>query len=99
MGNNEALASALEKLGKYSGRLPMNANPSTAHMFIVNPLSGQRMMSLFSTHPPLEERIAKLRGIQPVKHVSDHHGKRRVDKGRDNGRNQGRQFWKRLSGK
>jgi len=99
IGNNEALASALEKLGRYSGRLPMNANPSTAHMFIVNPLSGQKMMSLFSTHPPLEERIAKLRGIQPVKNVSDHHGESRPDKGMNKGRNQGRQFWNRLSGK
>jgi len=57
------LASALEKLGAYSKRLPMNANPSTAHMFIVNPLSGKSMMNLFSTHPPIEERIARLRGM------------------------------------
>ncbi|HIJ55770.1 MAG TPA: zinc metalloprotease HtpX [Deltaproteobacteria bacterium] len=61
----EGLAKALEKLGAYSKRLPMNANPSTAHMFIVNPLSGRSMMSLFSTHPPLEERIARLRGVRP----------------------------------
>jgi heat shock protein HtpX len=45
--------------------LPMDANPSTAHMFIVNPLSGRSLMSLFSTHPPLEERIARLRGTPP----------------------------------
>jgi heat shock protein HtpX len=64
-GSPEGLAKALEKLGAYSGRLPMNANPSTAHMFIVNPLSGKSLMSLFSTHPPLEERIARLRGVQP----------------------------------
>ena len=99
MGNNEALASALEKLGRYSGRLPMNANPSTAHMFIVNPLSGKKMMSLFSTHPPLEDRIAKLRGIQPAKNVSDHHGESRPNKGMNKGRERGRQFWNRLSGK
>ena len=61
-GNPEGLARALEKLGQYSKRIPMDANPSTAHMFIVNPLSGRSMMSLFSTHPPLEERIARLRG-------------------------------------
>ena len=54
----------LRKLGAYSGRLPMDANPSTAHMFIVNPLSGRSLMHLFSTHPPLEERIARLRGLQ-----------------------------------
>jgi len=64
-GHSEGLAKALEKLGAYSKRLPMNANPSTAHMFIVNPLSGRSMMSLFSTHPPLEERIARLRGVRP----------------------------------
>jgi heat shock protein HtpX len=51
-GNPEGLATALEKLGAYSKKLPMDANPSTAHMFIVNPLSGRSLMSLFSTHPP-----------------------------------------------
>ncbi len=61
MGGPEGLARALEKLGAYSRRLPMDANPSTAHMFIVNPLSGKSLMNLFSTHPPLEERIARLR--------------------------------------
>ena len=61
-GTPEGLARALDKLGRYSKKLPMNANPSTAHIFIVNPLSGRSLMSLFSTHPPLEERIARLRG-------------------------------------
>jgi heat shock protein HtpX len=69
VGHGEGLARALEKLGAYSSRIPMQANPSTAHMFIVNPLSGRSLMSLFSTHPPLEERIARLRGrgnhVQP----------------------------------
>ncbi|MEE4261079.1 MAG: zinc metalloprotease HtpX [Desulfobacteraceae bacterium] len=64
-GNPEGLATALEKLGAYSKKMPMDANPSTAHMFIVNPLSGRSMMNLFSTHPPLEERIARLRGAPP----------------------------------
>ncbi len=64
-GHPEGLARALEKLGAYSERRPMNANPSTAHMFIVNPLSGGSLMKLFSTHPPLEERIARLRGTRP----------------------------------
>jgi heat shock protein HtpX len=63
-GNSEGLAGALEKLGAYSKQIPMNANPSTAHMFIVNPLSGRSMMSLFSTHPPIEERVARLRGTR-----------------------------------
>ena len=62
-GNPRWLANALEKLGAFAGKLPMNANPSTAHMFIVNPLSGRSLMNLFSTHPPLEERIARLRGM------------------------------------
>lgn len=62
-GNPRWLAGALEKLGAYSGRIPLDANPSTAHMFIVNPLSGRSLMNLFSTHPPLEERIARLRAM------------------------------------
>ena len=65
-GSPEGLADALEKLGAYSGKIPMNANPSTAHMFISNPLSGQKLMKLFSTHPPMEERIARLRGIRKL---------------------------------
>ncbi len=61
-GQPQGLANALEKLGGYSKSIPMHANPNTAHMFIVNPLSGGRLASLFSTHPPLERRIAKLMG-------------------------------------
>jgi len=61
-GNSEGLASALEKLGAYSKQIPMQAEPATAHMFIANPLSGKSMMNLFSTHPPLEKRIARLTG-------------------------------------
>ena len=61
-GSPYGLAHALEKLGKATQRIPMEANPSTAHMFIVNPLSGRSMMKLFSTHPPLEERIRRLLG-------------------------------------
>jgi heat shock protein HtpX len=61
-GHPAFLADALGKLGAYSKRLPLHANPSTAHMFIVSPLSGSGLMNLFSTHPPLEDRIARLRG-------------------------------------
>jgi heat shock protein HtpX len=61
-GTPYGLAHALEKLGKATHQIPMDANPSTAHMFIVNPLSGRAMMKLFSTHPPLEERIRRLLG-------------------------------------
>jgi heat shock protein HtpX len=55
-----SLAKALGKLEMASQRIPMQANPSTAHMFIVNPLRGGGVFSLFSTHPPIEERIARL---------------------------------------
>jgi heat shock protein HtpX len=54
------LANALRKLQSANERLPMDASPQTAHLFIVNPLSGAGLMKLFSTHPPLEERIARL---------------------------------------
>jgi len=63
--NPYGLASALEKLTKASQAIPMDAKPSTAHLFIVNPLSGKAFMNLFSTHPPLEERIARLRSMKP----------------------------------
>jgi heat shock protein HtpX len=56
-----ALASALQKLQRASERIPMHANPATAHLFIVNPLTGGGLMKLFSTHPPLEDRIRRLR--------------------------------------
>lgn len=55
-----ALASALAKLHNMNLRMPMHNNPATSHMFIVNPLSGKSFASLFSTHPPVEDRIAKL---------------------------------------
>lgn len=63
-GNSEGLASALEKLGAYSGKIPMQAEPATAHMFISNPLAGRNLSNLFSTHPPIEERVARLRGTR-----------------------------------
>jgi heat shock protein HtpX len=62
-GNPLALASALKKLHAGSQRIPMNANPATAHMFIVNPLRGGGLVNLFSTHPPMEERIARLEAM------------------------------------
>jgi heat shock protein HtpX len=55
-----SLARALGKLEVAAQRIPMEANPSTAHLFIVNPLRGGGVLSLFSTHPPIEERIARL---------------------------------------
>jgi len=65
-GKPYGLAGALEKLSRASEIVPMDANPSTAHMFIVNPLTGRSLMNLFSTHPPIEERIARLRSMRPV---------------------------------
>ncbi|MBT8373271.1 MAG: zinc metalloprotease HtpX [Deltaproteobacteria bacterium] len=91
-GNPEGLAGALEKLGTYSKRLPMNANPSTAHMFIVNPLSGRGLMNLFSTHPPLEERIARLRGSRPSSGSRE-----KIESGRSRQENAARAAWDRLS--
>ena len=62
--NPNGLASALAKLGQATKMVPMDANPATAHLFIVNPLSGRALSNLFSTHPPLEERIARLRAMR-----------------------------------
>ena len=60
-GNPRFLASALRKLDMASKRIPMDAaTPATSHMFIVNPLTGGGLVKLFSTHPPIEERIARL---------------------------------------
>ncbi|MBF0398381.1 MAG: zinc metalloprotease HtpX [Desulfobacterales bacterium] len=64
VGHPEGLARALEKLGAYSHQIPMDAKPATAHMFIVNPLSGGSIMNFFSTHPPIEKRVANLRGAE-----------------------------------
>jgi heat shock protein HtpX len=64
-GNPYALASALRKLDAYSRRIPMVASPSTAHLFIIQPLLGVNVGSLFSTHPPIAKRIERLTG-QPA---------------------------------
>lgn len=60
-GNSEGLASALLKLEQGVKQVPMEVNPAASHMFIMNPLAGKSLMRLFSTHPPIEERVAKLR--------------------------------------
>lgn len=62
-GNPNGLASALRKLGEVSKRRPMVASNNTAHLFIVQPFSGQAFLSLFSTHPPIEERVKRLTGM------------------------------------
>jgi len=63
-GKTWGLARALEKLETASQAIPMEAAPATAHLFIVNPLSGRTLLRLFSTHPPIEERIARLRSMR-----------------------------------
>lgn len=71
-GNPYALASALEKLDAYSKRLPMAASPSNAHLFIVAPLlSGRDFANLFSTHPPIPQRIERLIGRKSIYGVED----------------------------
>jgi len=62
-GNPRYLANALKKLHMASQRIPLDAQPATAHMFIVNPLSGSGILKLFSTHPPIEERVARLESM------------------------------------
>jgi len=65
-GNPYALASALQKLDAYSKQVPMQATPSTAHLFIIAPLLGGGFGSLFSTHPPIPKRIERLIGREHV---------------------------------
>jgi heat shock protein HtpX len=62
VGSPHGLVSALKKIDAISRRVPLDANPATAHMFIIKPFSGGGLMSLFSTHPPTEARVAALLG-------------------------------------
>jgi heat shock protein HtpX len=64
VGYPNGLANALRKLHAAAPRIPLHAAPATAHLFIVNPLSGASLMQLFSTHPPLEKRIERLMQVQ-----------------------------------
>ncbi|OGS45704.1 MAG: protease HtpX [Elusimicrobia bacterium RIFOXYD2_FULL_34_15] len=66
-GEPLSLASALRKLENYSKKIPSHVEPATAHMFIVNPLRGDSLLKLFSTHPPVEERIKKLEKLAEMK--------------------------------
>jgi len=59
-GKGQGLASALRQLEGYNKRIPMQVNPATAQMYIVNPLAASNLANLFSTHPPIEERIRRL---------------------------------------
>jgi heat shock protein HtpX len=63
-GHPDGLVSALRKLESGSRRIPMNADPATAHMFIIKPFNGRSLMNLFSTHPSTEQRIARLEALR-----------------------------------
>jgi Heat shock protein. Metallo peptidase. MEROPS family M48B len=63
-GRADGLASALLKLERAAGRIPMQVNPATSHLFIVNPLSGETFARLFSTHPPIAERVSRLKRLR-----------------------------------
>jgi len=64
VGDANPLADALEHLESYCAHVPGGFNPATSHLFIVNPLRGQSLVQLFSTHPPTEERIRRLRSMR-----------------------------------
>jgi len=63
-GQPDGLANALVKLERAASRVPMQVNPAASHLFIVNPLSGEAFARLFSTHPPIAERVRKLQQIR-----------------------------------
>jgi heat shock protein HtpX len=63
-GRPQSLAGALRKLEAYAHRIPMDVNPAAAQLAIVNPLAGGRALRLFSTHPPTEDRVARLRELE-----------------------------------
>jgi len=63
--NGQPLANALVKLEEYNKQVPMQVNPAQAQMYIVNPLSAAGITRLFSTHPPIEERVARLMALRP----------------------------------
>jgi heat shock protein HtpX len=63
-GHPDNLISALQKLESASRQIPMNADPATAHMFIIKPFTGRSLMNLFSTHPSTEQRIARLEAMR-----------------------------------
>lgn len=65
-GRPEALAGALEKLSAPASREALEANPSTAHLFIVNPLSAEGAMRWFRSHPPVDQRVARLKALKPA---------------------------------
>jgi len=77
-----ALANALHKISRGVEILPMNAKPATAHMFIMNPLSGQKAMNLFSTHPAVEDRIKKLKDMDKAGQGRQYHDLSGINQGK-----------------
>jgi heat shock protein HtpX len=69
LGDPSPMISALRKLELGAQRIPMHANQATAHMFIVSPLSGGGLMKMFSTHPPIEERVRRLQALTGMPHL------------------------------
>jgi heat shock protein HtpX len=65
-GRSDGLANALLKLEQAAHAVPMHVNPATSHLFIVNPLSAASIGRLFSTHPPIDERVRRLREMRLV---------------------------------
>ncbi|WP_321495685.1 zinc metalloprotease HtpX [uncultured Desulfobacter sp.] len=100
-GNPSGLASALSKLGSFSRSRPqVDASPATAHMFIVNPLTGKQMMNLFSTHPPIEDRVARLLGSRPQGNNfsgTPYQENRDKQSGGETMNDQSRSFWDNMS--
>ena len=64
VGSPYPLIGGLQKLETWSKRIPMDASPATAHMFIIKPFTGESLMRLFSTHPSTEDRIARLQAMR-----------------------------------
>src|SRR5262249_38309513 len=64
VGSPYPLINGLQKLENWSKRIPMEASPSTAHMFIIKPFTGESLMRLFSTHPSTQDRIARLQAMR-----------------------------------
>jgi heat shock protein HtpX len=92
-GNPVGLAKALDKLQQYSKKAPMQANPATAHMFIVSPLSASSLGGLFSTHPPMDKRIERLVGQRPSSSQGPDSQERQDQ---DRGLNKARNVWDNL---
>jgi len=64
VGSSRGLASALEKMDSHARKRPLQVNEAASHMFIINPFSARKAANLFSTHPPIQQRVERLRNVQ-----------------------------------